>query len=67
MTDATKKFVRNPHRGVSLHTGEIIGVWLDDNEEVSWTGYNLDGEFVVTGYTINRKFNWSKNENLSDD
>lgn len=63
MTDATKKFVRNPHLGASLHTGEIIGVWLGNNEEIAWTGYNLDGQFIVTGYTITRKFNRSKDEN----
>lgn len=56
MTANSKIFVTNPYKSAALYSGEVIGVWVDKDSDVVWSGYHAqDGSFVATGYTIIKK------------
>lgn len=51
-----KTFVKNPY-STGQYSGEIIGVYLASDEEVHWSGItDSSGRFVVTGYSIIKRF-----------
>lgn len=52
-----KRFVPNPHLRAGIQPLELTGAWVYDEEEITWTGYFIGNDFIVTGYKIEHKTN----------
>jgi hypothetical protein len=50
-----KRWIAAPGNDGPMSTGQLAGVWVEENEYVRWTWtHNADGTSAVTGYEIVR-------------